>query len=314
MAAEAELRQPELAGEDEEPRYLRRQKPAEIRKRKQRRDWRHYARVAAWVCAGLLVVVAAVVAVRFALFSPRMVLADLSQIEVRGNQFVPRSAILERFAADQGLSVLRIPLEERRSLLEKIAWVERASVQRILPNGLRVDIVERTPVAFVRTGTELGLVDAQGVLLERPLEGEFAFPVVTGISELMPLPERCKRMQTFVQFLQDADTARPGGAAQISEVDLADPTDLRAVVAGIPELAAGGGSAQESVLIHFGDGDFVTKYKVFVENLPEWRSSVGRVVSVDLRFARQVVVNPETPEVAQKPEATAPASATRRRL
>lgn len=306
MAAEAELRQPDLGGEDEEPRYLRRQKPAEIRKRKQRRDWRHYARIAGWVLAAAALVACVTLAVRFALYSPQVLLADLSQIEVRGNQFVPRSAILERFANDQGLSVLRIPLDERRTAIEQISWVEHASVQRILPNGIRVEIVERTPAAFLRSGTELGLVDAQGVLLERPLEGDFAFPVVTGISELTPASERRKRMQSFVQFLKEVEAARPGGAAQISEVDLADPSDLRAVVAGIPELAAGGGTAQESVLIHFGDGDFSTKYKVFVENLPEWRASVGRVVSVDLRFARQVVVNPEAPEVAQKPEPAPP--------
>ncbi len=314
MAAEAELRQPDLAGEDEEPRYLRRQKPAEIRKRKQRRDWRHYARVTGWVCAAIAGIAGAVLAVRFALYSPKVLLADLAQIEVRGNQFVPRSAILEKFAADQGLSVLRIPLDDRRGSIEQIAWVERASVQRILPGGIRVEIVERTPVAFLRTGTELGLVDGQGVLLERPLEGDFTFPVVTGISELTPLAERRKRMQNFVQFLKDAESARPGGAAQISEVDLSDPADLRAVVAGIPELAAGGGSAQESVLIHFGEGDFATKYKVFAENVAEWRASVGRVVSVDLRFARQVVVNPESPEVAQKPEPAPPPAATKRRL
>lgn len=307
MAAEAEVHQPDLAVDEEEPRYLRRQKPMEIRKRKLgRKGWQHYARIAGWVFAVLLVIVAVTLAVRFALFSPRVQLADLAQIQVQGNQFVPRSAVLEKFTADQGRSVLRIPLEERRAALEQIPWVERATVQRVLPNGLRVQLVERTPVAFLRTGTELGLIDAHGVLLERPLEGEFTFPVVTGISELTPATERRKRIQMFLQFLKDAEAARPGGAAQISEVDLGDAADLRAVVAGIPELAAGGGTAQESVLVHFGDGDFLTKYKVFVENIADWRASVGRVDSVDLRFARQVVVNPETPEVAHKPEAGAP--------
>lgn len=305
MAAESDVRQPDLLAEEEEPRYLRRQKPVEIRKRKMRRDWRYFARIAGWILGAAIVLAGATLTVQFALFSPRVVLADIEKIEVRGNQFVPRSAILEKFAADEGQSVLRIPLETRRAALEQIAWVERASVQRILPNGIRVEITERTPVAFLRTGTELSLTDAQGVLLERPLEGEFAFPVVSGMSELTPQAERRKRMHIFLQFLKDADAARAGGAAQISEVDLSDPADLRAVVAGIPELATGAGVAQESVLIHFGEGDFVTKYKVFVENIAEWRASVGRVVSVDLRFARQVVVNPETPEVAQKPETPA---------
>jgi cell division protein FtsQ len=306
MAAEAELQQPDVAVDEEEPRYLRRQKPTEIRKRKLgHKGWRHYARITGWVVASVLLVAAITVVVRFALYSPRVRLASLDLIQVQGNQFVPRSAVLDKFAADEGRSVLRIPLDERRGSLEKIAWVERATVQRVLPNGLRIEIIERTPVAFLRTGTELGLIDGQGVLLERPLEGEFAFPVITGISELTPAAERRKRIQMFQQFMKDAESARPGGAAQISEVDLSDASDLRAVVAGLPELASSG-SAQESVLVHFGDGDFVTKYKVFVENIADWRSSVGRVVSIDLRFARQVVVNPETPEVAHKPQPTAP--------
>jgi hypothetical protein len=33
---------------------------------------------------------------------------------------------------------------------------------------------------------------------------------------------------------------------------------------------------------------------VFLENIAQWRATVGRVESVDLRFSRQVVVNPET--------------------
>jgi cell division protein FtsQ len=315
MAAEVELRQPELTVEEDEPRYLRRQKPVEIRKRKLgRKGWQYYARVAGWLFLGALLVAAGTLAVRFALYSPRVQLADLEQIQVRGNQFVPRSVVLEKFAADQGRSVLRIPLEERRAALEQIPWVERATVHRVLPNGVRVEIAERTPVAFLRSGTELALLDGQGVLLERPLEGDFAFPVVTGISELTPLAERRKRMHMFLQFLKGAETARAGGAAHISEVDLSDAADLRAVVAGIPELTTGEGAAQESVLVHFGEGDFLTKYKVFIENLAEWRASVGRVVSVDLRFARQVVVNPETPEVAHRPEPAAPAPGSKRRL
>jgi hypothetical protein len=32
---------------------------------------------------------------------------------------------------------------------------------------------------------------------------------------------------------------------------------------------------------------------VVLRNLAEWRASAGRVESVDLRFERQVVVNPE---------------------
>ncbi len=304
-AAEAEQ---ELNGAepvaDEEPRYLRRQKPVEIRRRKfGRAAWIRYAKVAGWMAAGLAVATTAVIGVRFALWSPRVALADLEQIPVSGNQFVPRSAVLEKFTADVGLSVLRIPLEARRAAIEEIPWIERASVRRVLPNRLRVDLVERTPVAFLRAASELALIDAQGVILERPLEGEFAFPVVTGMGELTPQEERRRKMQLFAQFLKDIEGARPGSAEHVSEVDLTDKGDLRAVLAGLPEFAAGDSPRQDSLLVHFGEGDFTAKFRTVMNNVGEWRASVGRLVSVDLRFKRQVVVNPESSAVAQAPGA-----------
>jgi len=89
---------------------------------------------------------------------------------------VPRDAIVEKFSADMSRSVVRISLGERRKALESLPWVEQAGVQRVLPNRIHVEITERTPVAFLRTANELSLVDAYGMILERPAEGEFRFP------------------------------------------------------------------------------------------------------------------------------------------
>jgi cell division protein FtsQ len=91
-------------------------------------------------------------------------------------------------------NIFTIPLAERRAELESLPWVEHATVMRLLPNRVRVAIVERTPVAFVRQGTEIGLVDANGVLLDLPGPDDgaghgplppnphYSFPVLTGIS------------------------------------------------------------------------------------------------------------------------------------
>ncbi len=54
------------------------------------------------------------------------------------------------------------------------------------------------------------------------------------------------------------------------------------------------GSGASTVLVHFGDGDFRNKFRILVQNFPQWRASAGSLDSVDLRFAGQVVVNPET--------------------
>jgi len=289
-----EAQQPEVLVEDE-PRYLRRQKPLEIKRRKfGKQAWRLYLRVALGILGAVVVIFAGYQTIHFLLYSPRFQLADLEQIEVTGNEHVSREAVSEKFAADQGRSVLRVPLDERRQALENIAWVEQATCQRLLPNRIRVEIVERRPVAFLRLATELALIDGHGVILERPLQGEFRFPVVTGITEATPRDERERRMQLFVQFMKDVEMARPGATEQVSEVDLSESSDLRATLAGLPELGDPAQGGQVSVLVHFGSGNYQDKFRTFVENLRQWRAAAGRLESVDLRFDRQVVVNPET--------------------
>jgi len=64
------------------------------------------------------------------------------------------------------------------------------------PNRIRIDLIERTPIAFLRNGTELALVDAHGVILVARA-ARLQFPIVTGLSENMPREERGKRMQTY---------------------------------------------------------------------------------------------------------------------
>jgi cell division protein FtsQ len=294
--AEAEQYRPELVT-DEEPRYLRRQKPLEIRRKKfAGRSWPFYRQVAAWSALGLVGLTAAVAGTRFLLYSPQMLLLNAEQVEVTGNRIVSREAVLQQFLRDRNRSIVRIPLDKRRSELEQIPWVESASVQRILPNRLRVELTERTPIAFLKNGNELALVDAQGVILDRPEGEDLHFPIVTGISEDMPREQREKRMQIYQEFTKDVDLVRPGSTDRVSEIELANPKDLRAVMTGIGGANVPGipdSASNQAVTVHFGSGDFTGKYRMLVENFAQWQANAGRVRSVDLQYSRQVVINPD---------------------
>ena len=294
-AAAAEPYRPELLA-DEEPRYLRRQKPLEIRRKKfGGRSWPFYRRVLVWTMAGAATVTFAIVAGRFLLYSPRVLLLKPDQIELSGNHIVSREAVLQPFARDRNHSVLRIPLDARRSQLEELPWVESASVQRILPNRIRVELIERTPIAFLRSGNELALIDAHGVILDRPEGQDLHFPIVTGLPDSMPREEREKRMQTYQEFLGDADLVRSGSSDHVSEVDLSNAKDLRVVMTGL----ASANDSQE-VTVHFGSDDFTGKYRMLVDNFAQWQANAGRVQSIDLQYSRQVVVNSDASASAAK--------------
>ena len=283
------LYQPELLAEDE-PRYLRRQKPVEIRRRKfARRSWEFYRRVV-WIS---MLVLAAGTALfftgRFFLFSPQVLLSSPDQILISGAHMVSREAIISRFYADHGRSVLRVPLEERRAALEELPWIEQAIVQRILPDRIRVAVTERTPVALLRSGSELSLIDAHGVILERPPDQDFSFPVLSGAGENHSLAERERRMQNYMEFLKAIELVKAGSSQLLSEADLSNPKDLRVVMTGL----AGGAAASRAVTLHFGRGDYLSKFRMLIENFAQWQAGAGRIHSIDLQYTRQVVVNPE---------------------
>jgi cell division protein FtsQ len=294
-AADAEAYRPELLG-DEEPRYLRRQKPLEIRRKKfSGRSWPFYRRVLFVGVVGIAGITAAVAAGRFLLYAPQMLLVKPEQIEVTGNHIVSREAVLQAFVRDRGRSVLRIPLDARRTQLEQLPWVESASVQRILPNRIRVELTERTPIAFLRNGTELALIDSHGVILDRPDGEDLHFPIVAGLPDSMPREEREKRIETYQEFLRDADLVRSGSSDRVSEIDLSNAKDLRVVMTGLASA-----TDSQAVTIHFGNSDFTGKYRMLVDNFAQWQANAGRVQSIDLQYSRQVVVNADSSTTSAK--------------
>jgi cell division protein FtsQ len=216
---------------------------------------------------------------------PRFRIATSSSIQIMGNSQVTRSELLSVFGSDLGRNIFFIPLAARRASLEELPWVEHATVMRLMPDQLRVAIVERTPIAFIRQGNSIGLIDAHGVLLHlSPVAmaaKHYSFPVVTGISTKDPLSVRAARMRLYQQFIGDLDSGGAKVSTQISEVDLSDPEDLWAL------FPAEGSDIQ----VHFGESDFLSRYRSYQQHLPEWRQQYPHLASVDMRYENQVVLD-----------------------
>jgi cell division protein FtsQ len=176
------------------------------------------------------------------LHDERFVIPSSSSIEFVGNAHLTRAQLLSIFGEDVERNIFSVSLPQRRAELERLPWVAHATVMRLLPNRMRVSVIERTPVAFVRQGSHIGLVDAAGVLLDMPSDaktnGHYSFPVVS------------------------------------------NPEDVKAL---IPDHSM-------DILVHFGDTDFLDRYRRFEQHLPEWRTVYPKLSSVDMRYERQVVL------------------------
>ncbi len=215
---------------------------------------------------------------------PRFVLATSDDVQIVGAEHLSRDQVLSIFAPDLERSIFRVPLTERRTTLEQLPWVAHATVMRLLPDVLRVKIVERVPVAFVRQGTEIGLVDSSGVLLDMPPEAagdpRYSFPVLTGVTPQEPAADRAAKIQMYLQFMRALDGAGQHLTDSVSEVDISDAEDLRALITS-------GGS---DVLVHFGQEQFLKRYQEFEQHLPEWRQAYPKLASVDMRYQGQIVL------------------------
>ena len=231
---------------------------------------------------------------RYGEHSWRFRVESSDDIEVSGLTNVTRSQVIDVMGEDIGRNIFFVPLAQRQKQLEQIPWVESASVMRFVPNRLKIEIQERTPVAFARVGSKILLIDPTGALMELPVFGskkKFSFPVILGMNLNEPQSTRAIRMRIYNELVQELDSGGAHYSQNLSEVDLSDPEDVK-VLATDP-----GGE----VLVHLGSSDFLERFKVYVSHVQEWRQQFARLDSVDLRYEHQIVVNPDLAGPAKEP-------------
>ena len=212
----------------------------------------------------------------------RFRIAGTANIQATGFSQVSRADILPIFGEDIGKNIFFIHLSERRKQLEQIPWIEKATVMRILPDQIRVSVVERKPIAFVREGQQIELVDADGVVLtmspEAMTQHHYSFPVVTGIDPRDPAASRKTRMAVYRRLIDELDSTGQHLSRQISEIDLTDPEDARVLMEDDPTL------------LHFGDEQFLARYQRYKAHIAEWRQQYPQLSAIDLRYDSQVVL------------------------
>ena len=255
-----------------------------------------------WVSLAAAVVCFATVAAsafyRYGERSWRFRVDSSDNIEITGTQNVTKGQIMEVMGADMGRNVFFIPLAQQKAQLEQIPWVESASVMRFVPNRLKVEIHERTPVAFARVGPRISLIDASGALMELTSTKKYSFPVILGMNAGEPLSTRAPRMKVYNELARELDSGGAHYSQDLSEVDLSDLEDVKVRV----------NDPSGEVLVHLGASDYLRRYKIYVSHAREWRQQFDKLESVDLRYENQIIVNPDLEGTAKR-AALSPAAA-----
>ena len=275
----------DLDVEQESP-FLRAQKRVSVRRGSLPKKAAIRLKWAVAVLTGLLVLaIAAGTAYRYGEHSWRFRIESSDDIEITGIHNVTHSQIMEVLGGDIGRNIFFVPLAQRKTQLEQIPWVESASVMRFVPNRLKVEIHERTPVAFARIGPRISLIDAGGTLMELPSSSKkkYSFPVILGMNPGEPLSTRNARMKIYNDLIHQLDSSGAHYSQDLSEVDLSDADDVKVSM----------GDPAGTVLVHLGSSNFLDRYQIYVTHVREWRQQFAKLESVDLRYDRQIIVNPD---------------------
>src|SRR5438093_6012358 len=228
----------------------------------------------------------------------RFRLQSSDDIEMAGLSNVTRAQVMEVMGGDIGRNVFYIPLDERQKQLEQIPWVESASVMRFAPDRIKIQLHERTPVAFARIGSKISLIDPGGVLMELSAKKKYSFPVIVGMNSGEPLSTRAARMKIYNNVVRELDSGGTRYSQDLSELDLADLEDVKILT----------NDSDGEVLVHLGSSDYLNRFKIYVAHLREWRQQFEKLESVDLRYDRQIVVNPDLRGTARQPAISAAAA------
>lgn len=172
--------------------------------------------------------------------------------------------VVRSAAAQSG--VWQLDLAAVSAELERLPWVRKAIVSRVLPDGLRVRVTERTPLAVVRMANgKFVWVDDEAVTLDAmsPTDRMPSF-FIRGWDDAGTVEargENRERIKKYAELTREWDAA--GLSERVSEVNLADVRDVRAQLAG----------DDSQIEVRLGSKDFGNRLRRALNVLDEQRNT-----------------------------------------
>jgi cell division protein FtsQ len=185
-------------------------------------------------------------------------------VDVSGTARVSQKQVSDLVLASVAQTgVWRADLDAISRELKKVAWVKEAVVSRVLPDGLRVRVTEREPLAVVRTAAgKFVWVDEDAVSLGAASPADQIF--MRGWDEDGTEGARALNRQRVEKFLAMIRELEANGISRrVSEVNFGDLRDVRAQLTG----------DDSQVEIQLGQEDFGNRLKFALDELDRQRNT-----------------------------------------
>ncbi|MBD3420980.1 MAG: FtsQ-type POTRA domain-containing protein [Chitinivibrionales bacterium] len=192
---------------------------------------------------GLALLIAGCVVASYSVLKPKVSayirqneMFTIKTIEIGDTQRVDKSEMLKASGLHTGMHMIDVDKSSVRKRLEAFAWVKKATVMRKLPDKIRIDITERTPIAYLGDG-DVSYIDNDGIVLP-PTAGAYAgFPLVYGLktrvdSALNKHVVDAADLFELEQLLQEFRKRKKELPYPVSQVDLRDCGIVGVMLAG----------------------------------------------------------------------------------
>jgi cell division septal protein FtsQ len=190
---------------------------------------------------------------------------------------VPADAVGFALRRPQDRDLFKIDIARVQNDLRSLAWIQRISIEKQVPDTLRINVVERTPVALVLRGGTLHYVDANGVVTGQlsPSIGDRDLPIVADADGA-----ELARAVAFIEQLRRSDSAV---YSRIGEVR---PIAPRGFAIFDRELGA---------TVYANADDASQKWRDLYAIVQAEKLGRASLQYADLRFADRVVIHPVHP-------------------
>ena len=164
----------------------------------------------------------------------------VENVAITGHRETSEIDILERLDLDGWTSLVGFDAEAARARLTTLPWVRSASVRKVYPDGIQVNVVEKEAFALWQRGSEIAVIEQSGEVIAPFASSRHAtLPLVIGhgareraadfIGRISRLPELSSRVKAYIRVaerrwdlrLENGITVRlPEGDEEAAVVDL----------------------------------------------------------------------------------------------
>lgn len=205
---------------------------------------------------------------------------QIKRIDISGVRNVTISDVQARLKVREGENIFFIDARETVKLLVENPWIKDVSIRMLLPDTLKINIIEREPVGFVGR-SKVFVFDEDGIILKNSRKLEYFMPHMLGVSvKGKRVPETLLRSYLeLVKVARSVDLETPLG--ELDDWFVLHEKGNLLLRVGQYRFSLGESSYSSKMLRFLQVHDMLEEK--FIQNDRE-------VVNIDLRFDKRVIL------------------------